>query len=181
MTDMSSRLKQLLIEYKYILIKDGMVSSDELMEMLRLDEEMCLICNNDENKLDRVCKIILKQAEEGQAKKYVNLEQNYIDEVKKERMILYEKGLSDVEIAKIQGVHLTTIYAWRGVNGLDPNPTKTDKINSERLMYYHQGMTDAEIADKTDSSYNAIREWRRRNKLPINRGRKNDRRTEKVS
>lgn len=157
-----------------------MVEYDELMDMLRMDEEICFICKNNEETLSKVCKIILKQAE---GSKRINLERTHIDKVLEERMKLYEQGLSDVMIAEKQGVCLTTIYYWRQVRNLDPNPTESERVNEIRMRLYEQGLTDSEIAKITDTTYNAIGAWRRRNHLPINEraGDKNDRRPEKVS
>jgi DNA-binding transcriptional regulator YiaG len=177
---MSSNLKIIIRQYKQILIEDGMVEYDELMDMLRMDEEICFICKNNEETLSKVCKIILKQAE---GSKRINLERTHIDKVLEERMKLYEQGLSDVMIAEKQGVCLTTIYYWRQVRNLDPNPTESERVNEIRMRLYEQGLTDSEIAKITNTTYNAVGAWRRRNHLPINErtGDKNDRRPEKVS
>jgi DNA-binding transcriptional regulator YiaG len=177
---MSSKLKIIVRQYKQILIEDGMVEYDELMDMLRMDEEICFICKNNEETLSKVCKIILKQAE---GSKRINLERTHIDKVLEERMKLYEQGLSDVMIAEKQGVCLTTIYYWRQVRNLDPNPTESERVNEIRMRLYEQGLTDSEIAKITNTTYNAVGAWRRRNHLPINEraGDKNDRRPEKVS
>lgn len=177
---MSSNLKIIIRQYKQILIEDGMVEYDELMDMLRMDEEICFICKNNEETLSKVCKIILKQAE---GSKRINLERTHIDKVLEERMKLYEQGLSDVMIAEKQGVCLTTIYYWRQVRNLDPNPTESERVNEIRMRLYEQGLTDSEIAKITNTTYNAVGAWRRRNHLPINErtGDKNDRRSEKVS
>lgn len=177
---MSSKLKIIVRQYKQILIKDGMVEYDELMDMLKMDEEICFICKNNEETLSKVCKIILKQAKGG---KRINLERTHIDKVLEERMKLYEQGLSDVMIAKKQGVRLTTIYKWRETRNLDPNPTESERVNEIRMGLYEQGLTDSEIAKITDTTYNAIRSWRQRNKLPVNKAKENehDRRPEKVS
>lgn len=177
---MSSKLKIIIRQYKQILIEDGMVEYDELMDMLRMDEEICFICKNNEETLSKVCKIILKQAE---GSKRINLERTHIDKVLEERMKLYEQGLSDVMIAEKQGVCLTTIYYWRQVRNLDPNPTESERMNTIRMGYYRQGMTDRKIAEIMETSYNAVRAWRQRNKLPANKAKENeyDERAEKVS
>ena len=162
---MSSNLKIIIRQYKQILMEDGMVEYDELMDMLRMDEEICFICKNNEETLSKVCKIILKQAE---GSKRINLERTHIDKVLEERMKLYEQGLSDVMIAEKQGVCLTTIYYWRQVRNLDPNPTESERVNEIRMRLYEQGLTDSEIAKITNTTYNAVGAWRRRNHLPIN-------------
>lgn len=78
-----------------------MVEYDELMDMLKMDEEICFICRNNEETLSKVCNSILRQAKGG---KRINLERTHIDKVLEERMKLYEQGLSDVMIAEKQGV-----------------------------------------------------------------------------
>lgn len=177
---MSSKLKIIVRQYKQILIKDGMVDYNELMDMLKMDEEICFICKNNEETLSKVCNIILKQAKSGRR---VNLERTHINKVLEERMKLYEQGLSDVAIAEKQEVCLTTIYYWRQSRNLDPNPTESERMNTIRMRYYRQGMTDREIAEIMETSYNAIRSWRQRNKLPVNKAKENeyDERAEKVS
>lgn len=59
-------------------------------------------------------------------KRAINVRKTYIEEQKKseERMELYKRGLSDVQIARRLGVDKSTIWNWRKNRNLPPNKRK---------------------------------------------------------
>ena len=128
MINSTTRLKTIIIEYKNILLNDGMVTHDELKKMMSVDEELCTLCNYSEGALDKIGRVILRQANKNKNRRKVILDKSHINEVLEERIKLYQQGMSDVEIAKQQDVCLTTIYAWRETRRLKPNPTISEKI-----------------------------------------------------
>lgn len=84
---------------------------------------------------------------------------------------LYNKGLTDVEIANRTGVSVTPVRTWRLAFGMKAN-TKTQKRKShddEFMPLYRMGRTDPEIAKICKVSNSAVYNWRRKNGLVSNR------------
>jgi DNA-binding CsgD family transcriptional regulator len=158
----STKLSAIIGQYRNILATDGIVDKEELIEMLKVDTEIIV---KDYNKLaDK----ILDNIEELKAYALpVNKKQ-----AEKDRMKLYKQGLSDEEIALIEGVTSTTIYSWRKVRKLSTNLTKLQREKAEkyekRLEFYNQGLTDKEIAENCNEKVSTIKGWRERNKLTAN-------------
>lgn len=72
------------------------------------------------------------------------------------RLELYNKGLSDTQIAVELGEQKSTITQWRRKNNLPLSP----KINeAEFLVHYQQGKNTREIADEFHVSYDYLRRW----------------------
>ena len=80
-----------------------------------------------------------------------------------ERTALYEKGLTDREIASELGVSLTVIQNWRYNRGLAPNSARPGFPDREEL--YSQGLSDREIAERVGVSCSTIINWRNRRGL----------------
>ena len=88
------------------------------------------------------------------------------------RLKLYNKGLSDKEIAEKLYLDTSTITAWRRHNKLSPNPPpnakqkhKFDTTRAKEL--YDKGMNDIQISTTLDINKIAIRMWRNANDLPV--------------
>lgn len=75
-----------------------------------------------------------------------------------ERMVLYRKGLSDLQMAAELGKSGTTIRQWRLKHNLKVN--KQYKTQSREKLYL-QGYSDAEIARIDGVTTNAVCDWRR--------------------
>nr|DAG38919.1 MAG TPA: terminase ATPase subunit [Caudoviricetes sp.] len=89
-------------------------------------------------------------------------------ETEKQALELYEKGLSDGEIAKAIGVQRAVVQRWRSKKGLMSNPYKpkahTDYQKARGL--YEQGHTDVEIAAELSVAPLTILRWRQKEELP---------------
>lgn len=93
-------------------------------------------------------------------------------------MELYNKGLSDREIAKVLNVSVNTICCWRYRNAIENNKYKgqerrkksnnmlTKQEREERLKLYNEGLSDREIGERLYIGENAVRYWRKKNNLP---------------
>jgi len=96
----------------------------------------------------------LKQQLEKQKKEHEN------------RLELYNKGLSDTQIAVELGEKKSTITQWRRKNNL-PLPPKINE--TEFLEHYQQGKRTKEIADELHVNYNYLRRWMRKHNYKVNR------------
>jgi transcriptional regulator with XRE-family HTH domain len=77
----------------------------------------------------------------------------------------YDRGLTDVEIAKKVQRHKGTVGRWR-LRQDPPLPPHT--IGSKYQFWYDRGLTDVEIAEKTGKTRKAVGKWRREKELPPN-------------
>jgi hypothetical protein len=104
---MNDRLQVIIKDYASILNSDGNVDDEELKQWVLLDEEI-------ENKSDLNIKKIISE---------IRKHTKYLDrkEMTDRRMALYDQGLTDNEIAKIQGVTPMAIYFWRKNKKLKSN------------------------------------------------------------
>lgn len=155
-----NRLSAIIGQYRMILAADGIVSKEDLIEMLKADEEI-----NSNVDYEKLAKQILEDIEN--CKEYTI--PNNRKESNENRMRLYKQGLSDKEIAENEKVCPMTIYYWRNVRGLSANPTEsqTQQIEKDklRLELYEQGLTDTEIATRCNEKASTIKGWRERNDL----------------
>lgn len=98
------------------------------------------------------------------------------NETHSERAALYGQGLTDTEIAKIQGVDRSAIRCWRKSHGFSSNSAKRNseaKVRrSDRADMYRRGMTDAQIAKVQGVHRCTVKKWRRDLGLPVNRARR---------
>jgi DNA-binding NarL/FixJ family response regulator len=82
-----------------------------------------------------------------------------------ERRALYDRGLSDREIAEATGAKLSTVIQWREKKELPPNigqkPKRPVSWEEEGLRLLSEGKTDTEIARAVGKSVNTVGEWRR--------------------
>jgi hypothetical protein len=88
-----------------------------------------------------------------------------------ERRVLYDRGLSDVEIARICGTTADTIDQWRRYHDLPRNGesgARGPKVNQERWRMYEAGLSDADIAEQTGVKRTNITKWRAWHSLPMN-------------
>lgn len=89
-----------------------------------------------------------------------------------ERRARWEAGMSDREIAELEGSADSTITTWRSRYGLafnrDTRPVgaKPARGIELRMGLYEAGLTDGEIARQTHVSRDSIWAWRQRNNLP---------------
>lgn len=117
--NLGTRLQNIVGEYRNILVTDGIVTKEELIKMLKLDEEI-----DSEVDYSYLADKILDNIEE--VKEIVRKPYNNKDRSKKnkQRMELYNKGMTDNEIAAIVGVHPTSIWYWRDRNKLPAHNIK---------------------------------------------------------
>jgi len=158
-----TKLSIIIGQYRAILIDDGIIPKEELIEMLKADYEI-LDKYNTREKLNKLADKILNFPNKYAGKGLV--------EAKAERLKLYKQGLSDVEIADIQGLTVSAIANWRGKNRLHTNskPNKlSDAENKTRMELYKQGLFDKDIAEKLNLTRQTVLEWRKIRKLPSNR------------
>lgn len=156
------RLNELINSYKILLIEDGIISKEEIIEMLKLEPDI----PDYQDKLDVIAdKILIVTKVKKESVTMRNL---------KERIKLYNDGLSDVEIAEKQKVNPTAIWHWRRKRGLAANKAYSD-IRKERFELYNQGLTDKEIAVQLNETPSAIGAWRVREGLEPNKKTKRNR------
>ena len=112
---MNDRLQVIIKDYASILNSDGNVDDEELKQWVLLDEEI-------ENKSDQNIKKIISE---------IRKHTKYLDrkEMTNRRMVLYDQGLTDNEIAAIQGVTPMAIYYWRKNKKLKSNFIKKGGCN----------------------------------------------------
>ncbi len=158
---MNFKLKVIIIEYRDIIAKDGEVTTEQLKKWLKLDEEV-----PDEYKtpkgMDDLINKILKPIKPSRS------------EIMAQRMKLYNMGMTDEEIAKMQKLKsgAEAIKQWRKRFDLSPNGgTKTrSDIMIERMKLYKEGLSDGKIAEIQDCKKATITYWRCLNKLKMNGG-----------
>ena len=85
-----------------------------------------------------------------------------------ERRRLYDEGYSDAMIAKLTGISIAAVCAWRKKNCLKSN---TQHIADYRKIedMYKDGCTDREIADQLGCTPSYVSTWRWRKGLPVNK------------
>ena len=113
---MNDRLQVIIKDYASILNSDGNVDDEELKQWVLLDEEI-------ENKSDQNIRKIISEIRKHT--KYLDRRKEMTDR----RMVLYDQGLTDNEIAKIQGVTPMAIYFWRKNKKLKSNFMKKGGCN----------------------------------------------------
>lgn len=93
-------------------------------------------------------------------------------EVENERLILYNQGLNDKQIADLTYYTPKVVTQWRRSRGLAPNgrkiPRLTDEENEKRMKLYNLGYGDKRIAKECGVSKGAISQWRWKNNLKSN-------------
>lgn len=112
---LNTKLKKIVGEYRNILAIDGIIDKEELIKMLKADEEI-----ESEVDYNYLADKILHNIEELKPMDIKPYSSQGRIESHNERMKLYKKGLVDSEIAEIVGVYKTTIWQWRNRNGLPP-------------------------------------------------------------
>jgi hypothetical protein len=156
-------VKQIIGTYRNLLVNEGMASKSEVIDMLKLEDDLPDKHKTDEI-LDKLAGKIIEAAKEPE-RKFV--ERN--EDMNRIRMENYKKGLSDIEMAEAEKVLQSTIWHWRKENNLPSNPTESDRINNRRMELYNKGLKDAEIAELEYTNAKAIGQWRRKRKLPNRR------------
>ena len=105
------------------------------------------------------------------------------EEEEKNRLDLYNQGMSDAQIAKRVCVEKNVIQHWRTRRGLPPNAPKgfqkgnkygcmgrlSELRENKRLELYNRGLNDAQIARIVGVENSTISQWRRSIGLPSNR------------
>lgn len=90
----------------------------------------------------------------------------------KERMAVYEKGLTDAESAELLFISSATFYHWRKKNNLPAHRDHRHFISKaeeeKRLELYNKGFNDHEIANKCLCTPPNISAWRNRRGLKSN-------------
>lgn len=89
---------------------------------------------------------------------------------------LYDRGLTDREIAEEMGCARDSVRLWRKRTELPPNGNKAKRRvdwDAVRALYM-AGMTDREIAEATGHHRQSIGDWRRTEGLPCNIDRKKE-------
>lgn len=87
-------------------------------------------------------------------------------------LTLYERGMSDGQIAVEIGVCAETVRSWRRRRGLQSRAEAGQSARDlDRMRLYEQGANDSAIARKLSLAPSSVYQWRKRNGLPPNRGR----------
>lgn len=152
-------LASLISSYRLIILKDGKMTRNELIEALELDNELSPEYKTKEQISNIADEILFNKSKEEVPKKNRK-------EKEEERLALYNQGLNDYEIADIQRISQSTVYQWRKKNGLKKNPAKINPKFAERMRLYELGYTDCKIGKLTDYTSTTIYMWRKKNKLP---------------
>lgn len=97
----------------------------------------------------------------------VNKRRERQEQNNKIRMELYNKGMTDDEIARETKMTAMCIRLWRGRNGLPPVPNQ-NRTDEERMKYYGQGLSDAQIGKRLGCSESCIFRWRKLKGLKAN-------------
>ena len=79
---------------------------------------------------------------------------------------LYDKGMTDREIANVLGIGPGSVWYWRKMNGLPPVAKNVAPPDFAAL--WKQGLTDEEIAERSGVSRRTVQTWRYKNKLKPN-------------
>jgi uncharacterized protein YjcR len=97
---------------------------------------------------------------------------------------LYQKGLTDVEIARALSISISAVNTWRRTKGLPLNTVPwsathnhcklSDEENEKRMTLYQKGFLDQDIAKKCGVSISTITSWRRGRGLKSNAKKKRD-------
>jgi hypothetical protein len=90
-----------------------------------------------------------------------------------ERMVLYNRGLNDAEIARIQNVDRSAVTRWRQIKNLKSNAAssgiaKTGQAAGRRFLYDLR-WSDNGIARQQEVTRESVRCWRRTHGLAPNR------------
>lgn len=78
-----------------------------------------------------------------------------------ERMALYNKGLSDKEMAEILYLDISTVVYWRKIRNLAPNKQKMRR-DVERML--DEGMTCRQISEAAGCHLNTVYKYRKMRK-----------------
>lgn len=88
------------------------------------------------------------------------------------RRELYDQGLSDIEIARLQKVDRTAVVGWRKRNGLPPHvatkPGVAERMARRRELH-DAGQSDCAIARELGVSQAVVTRWRAKVGLPTNK------------
>lgn len=90
------------------------------------------------------------------------------------KMELYEKGMSDGEIARELKMSASAVRQWRVANCLPPHVSaetlRLRQMGAERMELYNAGMSDREIAEVVGCTPDNIATWRGKKGMPPNPG-----------
>lgn len=90
-----------------------------------------------------------------------------------DRMDLYNQGLSDTEIARMQNVDRSAVCMWRNARGLPTNSMAGTEakamLSKGRKFLYDLGWGDNGIAWQQRVTKTTVRRWRRTHALAANR------------
>lgn len=75
-----------------------------------------------------------------------------------ERMELYNKGLSDREMAKLLYLDVSTVVYWRKIRNLAPNKSKMRRAIERRIK---NGMAVKDIADSVGCHTNTVYKYKK--------------------
>ena len=79
---------------------------------------------------------------------------------------LYDKGMTDREIANVLGIGPGSVWYWRKLLGLPPVAKNAEPPRFGEL--WKQGLTDEEIAARSGVSRRTVQTWRYKNHLKAN-------------
>lgn len=89
-----------------------------------------------------------------------------------ERMALYNRGMSDREIARVQGIDPSTVCHWRHANGLkcqSGSDREKSAVSVGRRFLYDLKWGDKSIARQQQVTRESVRGWRQHYDLTPNR------------
>jgi len=90
------------------------------------------------------------------------------------RLTLYRSGMTDRQIAEVEGRPAATVKAWRRRCGLPPHHSRVKATthpgfvarHEQRFTLYRQGLTDRQIAAEAECPIATVKTWRLRHELP---------------
>lgn len=148
-------------EYAKIIKTDGNVEREELKNILKLDTFLD-DKYKDEKSLDEVVDKIYSKIDDKVTK--LSIEERFALRLK-----LYNQGMDDDEIAKIEGASSATVGQWR-INKklpkhIDHRKKNLEELHKKRLELYNKGLTDEEIGKELNTKVKTITAWRWKQKL----------------
>jgi len=82
-----------------------------------------------------------------------------------ERLALHAAGMTNAQIAKLEGSTRRAVAQWLRSRGLAPhnriNPPLSEADIQRRTALYEEGLSDSEIGRREGVSFNTIRGWRK--------------------
>lgn len=89
-----------------------------------------------------------------------------MDERLQERRELYNQGLNDSEIGRLQGVDRSAVCYWRKKHGLPARPVPASPTSPMRMLLHNLGWGAQSIARYQGVAVESVKQWRKWHGLP---------------